>query len=82
MAHLAHLHLTPFQFELLILYYGETEELRQLLEDPIKAILAAYCFNQLLLWAELPCTADTKRHLLQLAYSSRSKIRALPAKIR
>ena len=54
MAHLAPLHLTPFQFELLTLLYGETDDLQLLLEDPVKACLVVYCLNLFLLWAEVP----------------------------
>ena len=82
MAHLAHLHLTPFQFELLTLLYGETDDLRLLLEDPVKACLAVYCLNLFLLWAQVPPTGVTRGHLWELGHLTRAKLRTLSAEVR
>ena len=82
MAHLAHLHLTPFQFELLTLLYGETDNLRLLLEGPVKACLAVYCLNHFLLWAQVPPTGVTRGHLWELGYLTRAKLRTLSTEVR
>ena len=82
MAHLAPLHLTPFQFELLTLLYGETDDLQLLLEDPVKACLVVYCLNLFLLWAEVPPVGVTRQHLWVLGQETKAKLRALSAELR
>jgi len=82
MAHLALIHITPFQYELLSMLYGETDNLRLLLEDPVKACLAVYCLNQFLLWARVPPAGIARSVLWEVSLQTREKLRSLSTEVR